>query len=597
MRVRPRAGARPHWQSLQPSLKGYRMGTGLWGKRYPLALAVTALLQASVPAYSQTAPPRLPTTGNPLQTLPQAPLPKAEPKVSTTVAPQQNPEMAALLALQLTPAKFEVSGVKSVPFDQVTALFAPLAGKQITVGDLLTTAAACTKLYRDRGYALSFCYVPTQDFADGTVRVVAVEGYVARVNISGKVGNLERKLRAIAQHIVDDRPLRQSTFERYSQILGFLPGAKLNINVPAPTTTDGATSLDLSVGSKRYDATWALEFNHPGTQGLATLNLNALTSLAEQWSLAALYPDGRGDERFYSAGYSQLFGSDGWIGRAEGSRYRGVPVTNTPLPEFLDHRVEQDRVAVSARYPLRLSNERSLFVSAGIYAADQSDRYFNTINGASLEQRSKTRVVQGSLDYTHAKKDRARQVSFAIARGLDAWGASADTLTNLSGVNLAAASDVSFTKYSLGYAQTRTWKDQRYAAVLRASGQYTRQRLPSSEQISFGGARFGLAYDPGETSGDKGWGVGLEFSRNFRPQKRWLKAVSPYVVAQHAQVSLTDGRRPQPDKLGTLGIGVRLSDNKHYSLDFAYAKPTADLPLERDSRKPRWNLNFSYQLP
>ncbi|MEH6421597.1 ShlB/FhaC/HecB family hemolysin secretion/activation protein [Pseudomonas sp. CGJS7] len=572
------------------------MGTGLWGKRYPLALAVSALLQATAPAYSQTAPPRLPTTGNPLQTLPQAPLPKAEPKVSTTVAPQQNPEMAALLALQLIPAKFEVSGVKSVPFDQVTNLFLPLAGKQITVADLLTAAAECTKLYRERGYALSFCYVPTQDFADGTVRVVAVEGYVARVNITGKVGKLERKVRAIAQRIIDDRPLRQSTFERYSQILGFLPGAKLNINVPAPTTTDGATSLDLTVDGKRYDATWALEFNHPGTQGLMSLNLNALTPLAEQWSLAGLYPDGRGNERFYSAGYSQLFGSDGWIGRVDGSRYRGVPVTKTPLPAFLDHRVEQDRVQISARYPLILANERSLFVSAAVYAADQSDRYFNTINGATLDQRSKTRVVQGTLDYTQAKKDRARQVSFSIARGLDAWGASAETLTNIDGVNLDPASDVSFTKYSLGYAQTRTWKEQRYAAVLRASGQYARQRLPSSEQISFGGSRFGLAYDPGETSGDKGWGIGLELSRSFRPQTRWLKAVTPYLVVQHAQVSLTDGRRPMPDKLGSVGVGVRLSDNKHFNVDFAYAKPTADIPIETDDRKPRWNMNFSYQL-
>ncbi|MGO1071233.1 ShlB/FhaC/HecB family hemolysin secretion/activation protein [Lysobacter sp. CA199] len=572
------------------------MRTGLWGKRYPLALAVSALLQATAPAYSQTAPPRLPTAGNPLQTLPQAPLPKAEPKVSTTVAPQQNPEMAALLALQLTPAKFEVSGVKSVPFEQVTNLFLPLAGKQITVADLLTAAAQCTKLYRERGYALSFCYVPTQDFADGTVRVVAVEGYVARVNITGKVGKLERKVRAIAQHIVDDRPLRQSTFERYSQILGFLPGAKLNINVPAPTTTDGATSLDLTVDGKRYDATWALEFNHPGTQGLMSLNLNALTSLAEQWSLAALYPDGRGNERFYSAGYSQLFGSDGWIGRAEGTRYRGVPVTKTPLPAFLDHRVEQDRVQISARYPLQLTSERSLFVSAAIYAADQSDRYLNTINGASLEQRSKTRVVQGSLDYTQAKKDRARQISVSIAKGLDTWGASAQTLTNISGVNLDPASDVAFTKYSVGYAQTRTWKDQRYAAVLRASGQFTRQRLPSSEQISFGGTRFGLAYDPGETSGDRGWGAGLELSRNFRPKTRWLKTVTPYLVVQHAEVTMTDGRRPLPDKLGSVGIGLRLSDNKHFNVDFAYAKPTADLPIEADDRKPRWNMNFSYQL-
>lgn len=569
------------------------MDTGLWGKRYPLALAITAMLAATT-AHSQTQP-RLPTTGNPLQTLPQAPLPKAEPKVGTIVAPQQNPEMAALLAVPLTPIRFEVSGVKSVPFEQVTGLFIPLIGRQITVADLLGAAETCTKLYRERGYALSFCYVPTQDFADGTVRVVAVEGYVAQVRIGGKPGKLERKIRAIAQRIIDDRPLRQSTFERYSQILGFLPGAKMTINVPAPTTTDGATSLDLNVGGKRYDATWALEFNHPGTQGLATLNLNALTSLAEQWSLAALYPDGRSNERFYSAGYSQLIGSDGWIGRVDGSRYRGVPVTQTPLPAFLDHRVEQDRVAISARYPLLLRNERSLFISAGVYAADQSDRYFNTINGALLDQRSKTRVVTAGLDYAEAKKNHARQASISIARGLDTWGASADTVTNIDGVDVAGASDVSFTRYNLGYAQSRTWREQRYAAVLRATAQYSRQRLPSSEQISFGGSRFALAYDPGETSGDRGWGAALELSRNFRPKAKWLKSVTPYLSVQHARVSLTEGR-PPIDDLGSVALGLRLSDNKHFNVDFAYAKPTADIPLETDDRKPRWNLNFSYQL-
>lgn len=572
------------------------MGTGLWGKRYPRMLALCACLSAAPTALAQTAP-RLPATGNPLQTLPQAPLPKAPPKVETTVAPQQNPQLAAFLALQLTPARFEVSGVASVPFDEVIALFKPLAGQRITVAQLLAAAESCTRLYRQRGYALSFCYVPTQDFADGAVRIVAVEGYVAQVRVNGKAGGLERKIRAIAQRIVDDRPLRQKTFERYSQILGFLPGAKIGLNVPAPTTTDGATSLEIDVAAKRYDATWALEFNHPGTQGLATLNLNALTALAEQWSLAALYPDGRGDERFYSAGYSQLFGNDGWSGRAEGSRYRGVPATQAPLPAFLDHRIEQDRYALGARYPLRLETERSLFLSLGVYAADQSDRYLNTLNGARLEQRSKTRVVQAGLDFARSGKDRARQLSVQVARGLDAWGAKAETLTNIGGAILPAASDVAFTKYNLGYAHSRAWKDQRYLAVLRATAQYTRQRLPSSEQVSFGGSRFALAYDPGETSGDRGWGVGLELSRAFKPQARWLKSVAPYLAVQHAQVSLSDGRRPAPDRLGTVALGMRLSDNKHYSVDFGYAKPTGDVPLEADGRKVRWNLNFAYQLP
>ena len=565
------------------------MRTNAWQRHCVLALALAA--GGAAPAYSQT---RLPT-GNPLQTLPQAPAPRAEPAVRTTVAPQQNPEMAALLAVRLTPSRFDVSGVKSVPAERITALFSPLVGKNITVAELLTAAQSCSDLYRKQGYALSFCYVPTQDFADGVVRVIAVEGYVAQLRLSGKPGKLERKIRAIAQHILDDRPLRQATFERYSQILGFLPGATLGINVPAPTTTDGATTLELDVAAKRYDVSWALEFNHPGTQGLVNLTLNALTPLAEQWTLSALYPDGRGDERFYGAGYSQLFGSDGWTGRADASRYRGEPATRSPLPAFLDHRVEQDRLALSARYPIVLRTERSLFVGAGLYGANQSDIYRNLDNGVWLDQRSRTRVAQVSLDYAQAKKDRASQVSLAVGRGFDAWGAQSAALTNLPGVRLPAPSDVAFTRYSLGLAHSRSWSEQRYLAVLRATGQYSRDRLPSSEQISFGASRFALAYDPGEATGDKGWGASLELSRHFRPQARWMKSVVPYLAVQHARVSSNAGR-PPIDDLGSVALGVRLSDNHHYNVDFAYAKPTADLPLETDDRKPRWNLTFSYRL-
>ena len=74
-----------------------------------------------------------------------------------------------------------------------------------------------------------------------------------------------------------------------------------------------------------------------------------------------------------------------------------------------------------------------------------------------------------------------------------------------------------------------------------------------------------------------------------------MKSVVPYLVVQHARVSSNAGA-PPIDDLGSVGLGVRLSDNRHYNVDFAYAKPTADLPLETDDRKPRWNLTFSYRL-
>lgn len=549
---------------------------------YATLLSVAAVVQAQ----------RLPAT-NPLQTLPEAEAPKAPPTVSTTIQPQQNPELAALLATPVAPTRFDVSGVKAVPFDEIAAFFLPLAGKQITVAELLAAADACTGAYKRHGYALSFCYVPTQDFAGGVVKVIAVEGYVAAIDIAGDPGTLEKRIRAIAKRISGDRPLRQATFERYSQILGFLPGARIAINVPVPTTTDGATRLELQVTRKRFDGGFALDFNHPGVQGLLTGNANALTPLAEQLSVSALYPPGRGSQRFYSGAYSQLLGSDGLSGRLEASRYRGQP-DEEQLPDALRHDVSQDRQSLSLRYPLLLRNTRVLFLGGGAYAADQSDRYFNTFDGAMLELQTQARVLHAQLDYAASSANSSRRAGLGVARGLDAWGASSRAISNIPGVALAAPSDVSFTRYNLSFAQGRTWSN-RIGTVLSMAGQYSSNRLPSSEQISFGGPRFALAYDPGNASGDSGWGAALEFNRTYQRNSPWLKSLVPYLVVQYARVYLKDGR-PPIERLGTVALGLRISDGKHYNVDLALAQPTGDIPLESERRDPRLNLTFAYDF-
>ncbi|HJR74516.1 MAG TPA: POTRA domain-containing protein [Luteimonas sp.] len=554
--------------------------------------AAAALSAASL-AQAQT---RLPAT-NPLQTLPKAEVPKQEPKVSTTIQPQQNPQLAALLATQIVPKRFDVSGVAAVPFDDVAAFFFPLAGKTITVADLLQAADRCTGAYKKHGFALSFCYVPTQDFADGVVKIIAVEGYVADVSVSGDVGKLDKRIRAIARRIAADRPLRQATFDRYSQILGFLPGAKIAINVPVPTTTDGATKLELQVTRKRFDGSYALDFNHPGVQGLGTFNANALTSLAEQWSLSALYPPGRGSQHFYSGAYSQLLGSDGLSLRLDASRFRGEP-DDRQLPDFLRHDVSQDRYSFSLRYPLLLRPTRVLFLGGGAYAANQSDRYLNTNDGASLELQTRARVIHAEIDYasSSATGDASQRAGLGVSRGLDAWGASSRVITNIPGAVLGAPSDVSFTRYNLSYAQGKTWKN-RIGAVFSLVGQYSGDRLPTSEQIAFGGPRYALAYDPGSASGDSGWGASLELNRSFARGSGWVKSWVPYLAGQYARVYLNRAQ-PAIDRLGTVALGLRLSDNKRYNIDFSVAQPTADAPLESDSgrRKTRLNLTFAYDF-
>jgi len=528
---------------------------------------------------------------NPLQTLPRTETPQQAPSVKVNVeAPNQ--ALQTLLATRITPSRFDVTGVKSIPFADVAGVFAPLRGKETTVGELVAAADRVTAMYKARGYALSFAFVPNQTLAGGVVKIQVVEGYVADVDVRGDPGNLEPRIRAMAAHIVGERPLRQDTFERYTQLLGQLPGVKVAANVAPPTTTDGATKLDLDVKRQRYDMSYGLDFNHPGTQGVFSLMENGATPLGEQLSVSSLIPNG-GGQRFYSAAYVEPIGSRGWQAKVDASRYWGQPDTDNQLPSYLDHRLTQERLALTAIYPLLLNNTRRLNLTMGIYASRQDDRYRNVDTGAMIALQSSVRVLNAEVSWLKVGEKTSQQFSFGVAHGFDGLGAYSRAVSNVGALGIAMP-DVAFTRFTSSFLWSTAWAHH-FGTVLRATGQYSDDALPSTEQINFGGPSFAYAYDPGDAAGDSGWAASAEVNRSFVSGARWIKSVVPYVAYQTARVYL-NGARPLIDRLDSAAVGVRASDSKHYSIDFALAWPTGDKPPETNDRDKRWNLTFSYKL-
>jgi hemolysin activation/secretion protein len=537
---------------------------------------------------------RAPVTANPLQNLPRVETP-VTPRVSTQVQPQApNPRLAALLATPITPRRFDVTGVHAVPFKEVAALFSPMTGKNVHVSDVLVAANKISALYKAHGYALSFGFVPNQDFANGMVHITVVEGYVAAVEVKGNPGNMESKIRAVAQHILKDRPLRQKTFERYLQVLGMLPGLHIDADVPAPTTTDGATRLILNVKRTRFNATTGIDFNHPGVQGLTSVTENGVLSQAEQIGFSTLLPSGPGDQRLYSLTYLQPLWSDGLILHVSGSHYEGNPDTNDQLPYYLQQNLHQDQYAFSFSYPLLLDNHTNLTATGGAYATTMEEIYTNTISGAKLIQQYGLRVLDAKMDWVKASDTSVQKVNVEIAHGLDALGANASTIVKVGNIEEVSPSDPQFTRYDATFTQSNLWP-HRFGTVFNITGQYSNNTLPTTEQISFGGPRYGLAYDPGETAGDSGWGASAEVNRQFDVSSHWIKQVTPYVIGQFARVYLNVGA-PTIAELGTAGVGVRWSDKRYYSFDLTVAEPVGDVPIGAPHREPRVDFSFSYQL-
>jgi hemolysin activation/secretion protein len=555
------------------------------GPALGLSLAMSMQVEAQV---------RAPATVNPLQNLPRVETP-VTPRVQTQVQAQAtDPRLVALLATPLTPRRFDVTGVHAVPFKEVAALFSPMTGKNVHVSDILNAANKISDIYKKHGYALSFGFVPTQNFADGTVHITVVEGYVAAIDIKGDAGNMDAKIRAVAQHIVKDRPLRQKTFERYLQVLGMLPGLHIDANVPAPTTTDGATRLELMVKRTRFNASTGIDFNHPGVQGLTSVTENGLLSQAEQIGFSTLLPAGPGDQKLYALTYLQPLWSDGLMLHVSGSHFQGNPDVFDQLPHYLQEDMHQDQYAFSFSYPLLLDNHTNLTATGGGYVTSLQEMYTNAITGAKLIQQYGLRVFDVKMDFVKASDTSVQKINVDIAHGLDALGANASTVVRVGDLAEVTQADPQFTRYDATFTQSNLWP-QHVGTVFNITGQYSNHTLPTTEQVSFGGPRYGLAYDPGETAGDSGWGASLELNRRFDIASSWIKQVTPYLIGQLARVYLNVGE-PSPAKLGTAGVGVRWSDKHYYSFDLTVAEPVGDVPIGAPHREPRVDFSFSYQL-
>ncbi|MBU9195483.1 ShlB/FhaC/HecB family hemolysin secretion/activation protein [Burkholderia gladioli] len=547
------------------------------------ALAATA----AGPAHAQSRP-----AGNPLESLPQINAPQRS-TVTVQVEPQAQ-QVQELLARHLTPSTIRIEGVKSIPFDLVSARFTPLVGKDVTIGQLIETANGVTKLYQERGYALSFAFVPAQTFEDGVVRITVVEGFVSDVQITGKPGAMESKLRAVAAHITADRPLRKDTFERYVNTFGLLPGITVKANVPPPQNTDGATTMTLDVSRKPINISSGIATTNPGVQGVFTVTESGLTSLGEQLSISALAPKGPNNVTYVAASAAVPIGSNGWTARVDATHYRGNPSDNPGLPSYVKRTVVNDKIGISTSYPILLNNQRSLLATVSGYASHSEDNYQNQLGGQFIGLRSQVRVLQAQMDYTAVRTSSVTKLSFNVAKAFDILGASKSGETNIPGTVQNNPASITFVRTGGTVVQSNQWPFK-IGTTVQLTGQFSPVSLPTTEQIAFGAQRFALGYEPGETSGDSGWGMSAEINRQFSVGYAYLKSITPYIAYDMARVYLHAGT-PLPNRLSSVGIGIRVSDGQHYNLDLNVAKAIGDAPIESASRSPRINASFSYQL-
>ncbi|WP_245220206.1 ShlB/FhaC/HecB family hemolysin secretion/activation protein [Pusillimonas caeni] len=556
------------------------------------------LLTASALAWGMTAGNAWgagPLRGNPVDSLPAPPEHDAErPKEPPLSKEEPADAVRSQLDETIVPRHFSVAGNRAMPLDELRPILARLVGRAITVRELVREMDKITALYRERGYVLSFALLQEQDFHEGLVVVTVVEGHIASVDVSGDAPrSVRRRLDALARPLLAEKPLTRATLERTLNLMRRVPGLRLDPKLEMPRRADGSTALALHVSHKRLGVAASVADLGTGYQMLVDMTANSISPLGEQVKLTAAIPRTGSSVRYVSGSVAVPIGTDGLSAELDGYHYNSHPEDDLLEAAGWSRRVVNEQLRLSLKYPFVLENQRSLTGGLGVYAGQSIDEYQRDADNAWLQHRTHVRAARASFSYRETGQSQSREVLLDVHKGFDALGAKKSRRSNYA-VFEPPSYDLDFTRYVLGLKQT-VKLDSGVGLVLSAIGQYSRNVLPSSEQISFGGWRYGLGYPPGELAGDKGYGVSLEVNRRFATGWNRLTTVQPYVVADHAQAwynedGLYDWQRAS---LASVAVGIRLSDERYFVADLNVARPLRDSPYGAGRGEVRVNFNFS----
>ncbi|MBF8740564.1 ShlB/FhaC/HecB family hemolysin secretion/activation protein [Pseudomonas guariconensis] len=497
-----------------------------------------------------------------------------------TQASQQHGLMTLNAPIPVHKVRFEGGTVYLL--SELREHYQPLVGREVTLTELLAVTERLTQRYRQDGYILSRAYLPPQDFADGRVQVVLVEGYISDYQLQGDIGPAAAYVERLLGKLTAERPLTRESFERYLGLIDRMPGVSAEAELAPGTGREGAMRLVLRVSRKAFAGQLTMtDGSRESAQALAGIASHAQTRFAEQMAARVSWPPGDGKARFYRLDYSQYLDDEGSRLLLWASRYRSEPRTYMRLARGGDvrQRWENERFGIGISQALIAKPGEWLDVVGRFYTATDHVAY-----RARLDDRDTyARVVSFEGDWRKVDADRLRIVSAGVYQGLDQLGARSDS-----------DRDVDFLRLRLGALQSDSFSGN-WQGVASAAFYWSANDLPDSERVLFGGQHFGRGYPADQASGDKGWGMAYELNRSFHPGSRRARLVQPYVVLDAAR-AWSNGLDTEDARMASVAVGLRLGDGQGSNLALEMAKPLADVALDNRGREPRLTIRFAFAL-
>ena len=481
------------------------------------------------------------------------------------------------------PSSIRLEGAIALSPDYFESIFARYVHRGLSRNDLAALAREVTDAYRAQGYFLSRAVIPPQTLSSGVLTVRVEEGRFVAVEFESG-GNEE--LRAYFDRLLAEVPARRETLEYAILTVGDLSGVTVDSSRSVPVgDSRGDYKLVLKVSGKPADGFIYADNRGEGggdaVQMSAQAGLNGVGLVGGRLEINA-FTDLRDPSRsqYGEVSYSAPLGLRGTIVTVAASASNAVD-GDFGSGRFRSHGTE---VSLSLRHPVLRTRAKSMWVNVDLVQSN-SDSDVDSF-GIRRDELSMARLG-AAFDIRDEWGGRNR-ASLGVTFGRDGF-----KTASLAHPMSAAGDGASFTKFTLSASRTQSLAPEwSLHAALR--GQYSADGLPGDEQVSFGGARWGRAFDYGEVEGDTGAAAQLEL-RYTRDKLDFVDSLQAYAFADAAAVWIEDGKG-EPNALTSAGLGLRAAFGGGYRAGVEAAVPLDRIPDGKTNRNPRMFATVSREF-
>jgi hemolysin activation/secretion protein len=501
-------------------------------------------------------------------------------------------------SIQVTLTDIVVEGQFGELTEASARLEASRLGRTVSVADVYGFALELQQAYFEAGYPLARVVVPPQELAaDGRVRVVVVDGFIERTDVSQLPERVRGRIQRVLAPLVGQRGASRAKLERALLIAGDTAGVRLNSTLTPGSATGatvqvlsgehdavaGAVSVDNRVGEElgRWQATGSVVFNSPFGHG------------ERIYALAAIPPKHNGfradsERNYVGVGIVAPFGIDG------GTWHVSLDYSSThPQGSVAAQKLESEYARLAMGVDMPIVRSRTLNVSGGVEFDAISDVESTRFTGQRLTlSADRTRALRVSLQASNTLSGDVRIGALAtLSRGLNVAGArGAGEATPLKPLSRAGAdSDFTTLQTQVSLAAPAVLGTQ---VSFSARGQHSfNQPLVRSEQFSPSGWDGLSGPPPGGMTGDGGSVARIEWQRPVVLTYEDGAYVAPYVFATSSVVTLEnpsalERRRSEAAGAGAglrYGIGRSTHGGYDVTATFEVSHINSDRPnLDRD---------------